>query len=182
MIETERLLLRPWLERDRAAFAAMNADPAVMDFPRPLTRAESDADIDHFVARWRADGFSFAAVERRSDRVFVGMVGLARYIAEAPICPCVEIGWRLPQHLWGHGYASEAARGWIDHGFAVLGLEEILAFTDRDNARSLAVMRRMGMRPDPARDFAHPEMPEGHKLSPQVVYAIGREEWLRGRG
>ena len=104
------------------------------------------------------------------------MVGLARCEMDAPISPCVEIGWRLPQALWGRGYASEAARAWIDHGFAVLGLAEIVAFTDPNHARSLAVMRRAGMRADPGRDFDHPEMPEGHPLRPQVVYAVGRDD------
>ena len=135
MPETDRLILRRWLPRDREPFAAMNADPAVMDFPRPLTRAESDAEMDGFVERWAADGFCWAAVERRSDGAFVGMVGLARCEMEAPICPCVEIGWRLPRALWGQGYATEAARAWLDHGFAELGLAEIVAFTDPGHAR-----------------------------------------------
>ena len=181
MLETERLILRRWLPRDREPFAAMNADPAVMDFPRPLTRAESDAEMDGFMARWAADGFCWAAVERRSDGAFVGMVGLSRCDMEAPVGPCVEIGWRLPRPLWGRGYATEAARGWLDHGFAELGLEEIVAFTDPGNARSLAVMRRLGMRRDPARDFEHPAMPDGHPLRPQVLWAIGRDAWERAR-
>jgi ribosomal-protein-alanine N-acetyltransferase len=181
MIATERLLLRRWLPRDREPFAAMNADPAVMDFPRPLTRVESDREMDGFIARWRADGFSFAAAERRSDGAFAGMIGLSRCEIDAPISPCVEIGWRLPRPFWGLGYATEAARGWVDHGFAALGLEEIVAFTDPDHAGSLAVMRKIGMQPDPARDFEHPEMPVGHPLRPQVVWAIAREAWERAR-
>jgi RimJ/RimL family protein N-acetyltransferase len=182
VIETERLFLRPWLPRDREPFAAMNADPAVMDFPRPLTPAESDAELASFVERWGTDGFCFGAVERRSDRAFAGMVGLARCHLDAPFCPCVEIGWRLPQALWGRGYASEAARAWLDHGFAALGLAEIVAFTDPNHARSLAVMRRIGMRPDPGRDFDHPEMPEGHPLRRHVLYAVDRDDWKRARG
>jgi ribosomal-protein-alanine N-acetyltransferase len=181
MIETERLVLRPWVADDRAPFAAMNADPAVMDFPGPLTREESDAEIDSFVERWQGDGFCFGAVERRSDRAFLGMVGLARCEMDAPFCPCVEIGWRLPQAYWGRGYASEAALAWIDHGFSRLGLAEIVAFTDPNHARSLAVMRRIGMEPDPARDFEHPDMPEGHPLRPHVVYAVNRDMWTKAR-
>ena len=180
-IETERLVLRRWLPRDRAPFAEMNADPAVMDFPRPLTRAESDAEMAAFEAGWAADGICWAAVERREDGAFAGMVGLARCTLDVPFSPCVEIGWRLPQALWGRGYASEAARGWLDHGFRGLGLAEIVAFTDPGHARSQAVMRRLGMRPDPARDFEHPEMPEGHPLRPQVLWAIDHAAWERSR-
>lgn len=181
MIETERLVLRPWLPRDREPFAEMNADPAVMDFPGPLTRAESDADIAYFMERWRADGFSWAAVERRDDGAFVGMVGLARCEMAVPFCPCVEIGWRLPRQAWGKGYASEAARGWLGHGLEALGLPEILAFTDVNHVRSQAVMRRIGMRPDPARDFDYPDLPEGHPLRPHVVFAIDRDGWEKSR-
>ena len=177
MPETERLILRRWLPRDREPFAAMNADPAVMDFPRPLTRAESDREMDAFIAGWAADGFGWAAVERRSDGTFAGMVGLSRCDMEPPVGRCVEIGWRLPRPLWGLGYATEAARGWVDHGFAELGLDEIVAFTDPGNTRSLAVMRKLGMRPDPARDFEHPAVPVGHPLRPQVLWAIRRDAW-----
>jgi ribosomal-protein-alanine N-acetyltransferase len=87
----------------------------------------------------------------------------------------VEIGWRLPRALWGQGYATEAARGWLDHGVATLGLAEIVAFTEPANARSLAVMRRLGMRRDPARDFSHPEFPpEAPKL---LFFTLAREAW-----
>ena len=107
------------------------------------------------------------------------MVGLQRFEADLPFCPCVEIGWRLPRAHWGQGYATEAARAWLDHGFGTLGLTEIVAFTDRANLRSLAVMRRLGMVRDPARDFDYAEFPAGDPRRPQVLYACkaaGREE------
>ena len=90
------------------------------------------------------------------------MVGLARCEMDVPFCPCVEIGWRLPQAALGAGLCQRGGAAWLDHGFARLGLAEIVAFTDPNHARSLAVMRRIGMEPDPARDFEHPAMPEGH--------------------
>jgi RimJ/RimL family protein N-acetyltransferase len=86
----------------------------------------------------------------------------------------VEIGWRLATEHWGQGYATEAARGWLDHGFDALGVAEVVAFTDAGNARSLAVMARLGMVRDPARDFVHPEFP---KDPPMLVHAIARERW-----
>ena len=177
VLRTARLILRRWLPGDRPSFAAMNADPAVMDFPRPLSRAESDAEMAGFVALWARNGYGWAAAERRSDGAFAGMVGFAPCNIDAPVSPCVEIGWRLPRPMWGQGYAAEAAQAWIGHGFAALGLPEIVAFTDPGNARSLAVMRKIGMMPDPARDFEHPEMPVGHPLRPQVVWTIRRSAW-----
>jgi RimJ/RimL family protein N-acetyltransferase len=177
-LETERLTLRRWRPQDRAPMAAISADPAVMDFPRPLTRDESDAELADFDARWQRDGFCFAAIERRADGVLLGMAGLARCDLGASLSPCVEIGWRLAPAHWGRGYATEAARAWLGHGLGTLGLDEIIAFTDPANRRSLAVMARAGMRRDPARDFEHPAMPPGHPLRPQLVCAAtapGRE-------
>jgi RimJ/RimL family protein N-acetyltransferase len=176
-IETERLLLRRWLPRDRAPFAALNADPAVMrHFPAPLTRQESDAVLVRLEDRWRNDGIGFAATERRSDGAFVGMVGLGRvrFAPTAPLDGAVEIGWRLAREHWGQGYATEAARAWLAHGFDTLGLDEIVAFTVPDNLPSQAVMLRLGMARDPARDFDHPALPLGSPLRRHFVFALRR--------
>jgi ribosomal-protein-alanine N-acetyltransferase len=175
MIETDRLRLRLWEPRDRAPFAELNADPAVMaHFPKPLDRAESDALIARFEAARAADGFSIAVAERRSDGAFLGMVGLARVrFPEVPaLADAVEVGWRLARAHWGRGYATEAARAWLAHGFGDLGLSEIVAFTVPANHRSQGVMRRLGMRHDAARDFLHPALPEGHPLRPHVLFAL----------
>jgi RimJ/RimL family protein N-acetyltransferase len=58
----------------------------------------------------------------------------------------VEVGWHLHPDSWGHGYATEGARGAIAHGFAS-GLREIYAVVRPDNERSLAVCRRLGLEP-----------------------------------
>lgn len=185
MIETERLLLRRWLPRDRAAFAAINADPDVMTyFPRCLDRTESDALLGRLQDRWQADGIGFAAAERRSDGAFAGMIGIGRVHFEAghPLDGALEIGWRLPRGFWGQGYATEAARGWLGYGFRTLGATEIVAFSVPPNHRSHAVMHRLGMREDPARRFEHPLLPRGHPLRPHLLHALGREAWKRGQG
>jgi RimJ/RimL family protein N-acetyltransferase len=172
VIETERLVLRPFEDRDRAGFAAMNADPSVMrHFPAMMSRVQSDAMLDRIAARWRDDGFGLAAVERREDGALLGMAGLSVVRLGLPLDGAVEIGWRLVHAAWGHGYASEAARAWLAHGFSVLEVAEVVAFTVPDNLRSQAVMRRIGMSPDPSRDFEHPALPEGHRLRPHVLFA-----------
>jgi RimJ/RimL family protein N-acetyltransferase len=73
---------------------------------------------------------------------------------------------------WGHGYATEAARLALGHGFAALALAEIVSFTSATNQRSRAVMERLGMRRDPKDDFDRPALPEGHPLRPHVLYRI----------
>ena len=177
ILETERLVLRPWAARDLAPFAALNADPQVRTFfPGVLDRAQSDATIARMADRRALDGFGFSAVERRSDGAFLGMCGLCRVRFDAPcaINGIVEIGWRLAAAYWGRGYATEAARGWLAHGFDTLGLDEIVAFAVPQNAASLAVMARIGMTPDPARDFDHPALPAGHRLRRHVLWARRR--------
>lgn len=179
MIGTERLLLRRWQERDLAPFAALNADPQVMALmPRLLDRAASDDLVARIEARWRDDGIGFAVAERREDGAFLGMVGLSVLRLDMLPAPAMEVGWRLARAHWGQGYAVEAARAWIAHGFGVLGLDEIVAITVPANARSLAVMRRLGMRERPERAFQHPALPEGHRLRPHVMHGLGRPDWM----
>jgi RimJ/RimL family protein N-acetyltransferase len=71
---------------------------------------------------------------------------------------------------WGQGYATEAARAALRHGFEDVKLPEIVAFTARANLASQSVMRRIGMSHDPARDFDHPGLAEDHPLRAHVVF------------
>jgi ribosomal-protein-alanine N-acetyltransferase len=176
-LHTDRLLLREWRDADRKPFAALNADPEVMEhFPAPLTREESDAFVDRMIARWTADGFGLWAVERASDGAFLGLTGLA-VPAWAPE-PSVEVGWRFARSAWGRGYATEAAGAAVRFGFEVLGLAEIVSYTTPGNVRSRRVMERLGMTRDPAGDFLHPRLPEGHPIRPHVTYRLSRDAWL----
>jgi RimJ/RimL family protein N-acetyltransferase len=150
-IRTERLLLRQWRDDDLAPYAALNADPRVMEhFPALLTREQSDASAARIRAHLAAHGFGLWAVEPVGVAPFIGFTGLARPAFEAPFTPCVEIGWRLAAAYWGRGYATEAAAAALRDGFERLGLAEIVAFTVPANRRSRRVMERLGMRHDPA--------------------------------
>lgn len=173
VLTTERLLLRRWRETDRGPFAALNADPEVMEhFPAPLTRAESDAALDRFDALFDTHGYGFSAVEERSTGTFVGFVGLAPVRFEAPFSDPAEIGWRLARSAWGRGYATEAARAALRDGFARLDLPSVVSFTPSSNVRSQAVMQRIGMEQVPGGAFDHPLLPEGHRLSRHVLYRV----------
>ena len=172
-LATPRLILRPWDEEDLDAFASLNADPEVMRyFVKPLDRAESDAMVARIRDHFDANGFGFWAVEAPGAARLVGMVGLARPRFEAHFTPCVEIGWRLARPYWGRGYATEAARECLRFAFEQLREEEVVAFTAVANARSRAVMGRLGMTRDPADDFDHPNVPDGHPIRRHVLYRI----------
>ncbi|MBA9002086.1 GNAT family N-acetyltransferase [Thermomonospora cellulosilytica] len=170
-VRTERLILRRWRERDRGPFAALNADPQVMEhFPATLDRAGSDAAIDRYETGFEANGYGIWALEVAATGEFIGLAGLSPVTFTAPFTPAVEIAWRLVRTAWGHGYATEAGRACLAYGFEALGLPEIVAFTSTTNLRSQAVMRRLGMTHDPADDFDHPRLPPGHRLRRHVLY------------
>jgi RimJ/RimL family protein N-acetyltransferase len=172
-LRTERLLLRGWSPEDRDPFAALNADPRVMEFIGPaMARERSDLFADRIEARLAEHGFGLWAVEVPGVAPFVGYVGIAIPSLEAPFMPAIEIGWRLDAAFWGNGYASEAARAALAFAFGTLGLDEIVAFTNVGNVRSRRVMERIGMTYDPESDFEHPSVPAGSPLRPHVLYRI----------
>jgi ribosomal-protein-alanine N-acetyltransferase len=170
-LRTLRLHLRPWRDEDLAPFAAMNADPRVMEFfPALLGREQSDAMVAGIREHFSGHGFGLWAVEVPGVAEFIGFVGLAIPRFEAHFTPCVEIGWRLAREHWGRGYATEAARAALDFGFRDLELEEIVSFTTAANVRSRAVMERIGMTRSPEDDFDHPAVSEDHPLRRHVLY------------
>jgi RimJ/RimL family protein N-acetyltransferase len=172
VLETPRLLLRRWRDDDRDAFAALNADPVVMElFVSPLTREESDDFVDRIEAHFDEHGWGLWAVEVKQSGAFAGFVGLWPP-SWAP--SLTEIGWRLAREHWGQGYATEGARAVLDDGFARLGLDEIVSFTTVTNVRSQRVMQKLGMTRNPADDFEHPNVPEGHPIRPHVLYRLRR--------
>ena len=180
---TDRLHLRRWTAADLRPFAALNADPEVMEyFPSTLSTEEVRVFIERVEAAFEDRGFSWWAVDTRHDGDFVGMVGLGRVGADYPFGPAVETGWRLARTAWGQGYAVEAARAALTYGFTALDLEEIVAFTTVANRRSRAVMDRLGMSHDPADDFDHPHLAAGHPLRPHVLYRLDRRRWVAGGG
>jgi RimJ/RimL family protein N-acetyltransferase len=174
MIQTDRLILRAFREEDRQPFAAINGDPRVNEWlGGPISAEQSDALVDRINAQIRDDGFGFFAAERKTDGRLIGMIGI-RAQKDAPPAPCLELGWRLEFDAQGQGFASEGAKALLDWGFATQGADEILAWTAHSNLPSQAVMRRIGMAHDPARDFDHPVLAEDHPLRRHVVFVAKR--------
>ena len=183
-LETERLRLRSWLDSDRDLFREINSDPKVMEFfPFRRTHAEADELMDKLNGLITGTGLGFYALELKETGEPMGFCGLS--LANLPdIFPpaTVEIGWRLATRFWGNGYVTEAGGALINWGFKKADLSEIVSFAVAGNRRSTAVMERIGLKRDAARDFDHPRVPASHpQLTGHVVYAITREEWKAGR-
>lgn len=178
-LRTDRLLLRPWRGSDNEPFAALNADPVVMEhFRSTLDRVESDAFVDRIATCWADRGWGLWAVEVPGFSPFIGYVGLwpADHVVPGTV---VEVGWRLSHDAWGRGYAPEAATEALRFGFDEIGFDEIVSFTVPQNRNSWRVMEKIGLRRRPERDFDHPVVdPVLHpNLVRHVLYAITRHEW-----
>lgn len=170
-LETERLRLRRWNDTDRVPFAAINADPLVMEFfPDVLTAAQSDQTFDRITHTFAEFGFGLWATEVRSTSTFIGFIGLSVPHYETHFTPCVEIGWRLASSHWGQGLATEGAQAALQFAEQSLRAEEVVAMTATINTRSRRVMEKLEMVRDPADDFDHPLVPAEHPIGPHVLY------------
>ena len=173
MLETERLLLRRWKESDREPFAAINADPRVMEFfPGTLTREESDALIDNIESHFVNHGFGLFAAELKAEQKLIGFIGLHVAGFQAHFTPCVEIGWRIGKEYWGKGLATEGSQAVVRWAFDRLTLDSLVSFTVPENVASRRLMEKLGMTHDPADDFDHPKLPPGHRLRKHVLYRL----------
>lgn len=87
-------------------------------------------------------GFGLWVTRERAGEGLVGFCGL-RFLDDAPE---VEVLYGVAPPYWGRGLATEMARAMIRHGFEYAGLDRILAISDTENAASVRVMRKLGMR------------------------------------
>lgn len=178
---TPRLRLRQWRDSDRAAFAAMNVDPAVMRyFAGLLSAASSDRNIDAWQQALAERGWANRAVELRATGQFIGCVGLSIPRRLFAFSSCVEIGWRLARAHWGQGQATEAARAALRVGFDLLQLQQVVSFTSLVNAPSRALMQRIGMTHS-GEDFEAPALPDGSPLRRHCRYRRTGDRWRAHR-
>jgi RimJ/RimL family protein N-acetyltransferase len=182
LIETDRIILRTWRASDRAAFAAMSADPRVMAHLSPLDGEEAiTAYLERNALHQARHGFSRWVMEERDTGAFAGVAGLRVVDFTAHFTPAVEIAWRMPVAFWGKGLATEAARACIEYGFNALKLREIVAITTSGNLRSRALMLRLGMTQNPTDDFIHPGLAADHPFQPCQLYRIANPHHDQGK-
>ncbi|ASV86878.1 acetyltransferase domain protein [Ochrobactrum quorumnocens] len=177
ILETPRLTIRNWEDRDRELLHVINSDDEVMRFfPFRRNRAESDKLFELLQTMIAETGLGFYALEEKQSGQCIGFAGLARTDLE-PYFPngTVEIGWRLARPFWGKGYVTEASKALLAYAFEALELPEVVSFAVFNNDRSTSVMQRINMVRDAASDFDHPRVPdETPHLKRHVVYRIGK--------
>lgn len=154
VLDTERLQVRPLSVDDAAAVRAVSGEP------HPGWLEWTAATYGQLEALRQPPYGERAICLREGGGELVGMVGVVPSMgpfAQLPgfggvigpatrMRPEVGLYWAVAPERRGNGYATEAARAVIDHGFAELGLARIVATTERANLASIAVMRRLGMR------------------------------------
>lgn len=169
MIETLRLILRPFSQDDLDEFAALNADPEAMRYigiGKPQSREQTQVRLNAILDHYQQHGFGLFAMVDKTSGEFVGFCGLQHLENTSEI----EVGYRLARRFWGIGLATEAARACVLYGFEQLGLERIVAVIQPGNAPSKSVAAKIGM------NF----IKHAHFYNADIeYYAITREEFGR---
>jgi ribosomal-protein-alanine N-acetyltransferase len=146
ILETDRLLLREYVEEDAEAFFKLNTDPEVMRFvpDKPLLNVEQARQrlIDHPIVDYRKYGFGRGACILKSTGEQIGFAGL-KYLEELGE---VDVAYRLLPVHWGQGLATEVALASVRYGFAVLSLEQIIGLVMPKNIASVRVLEKIGLR------------------------------------
>jgi ribosomal-protein-alanine N-acetyltransferase len=142
MLETPRLLFRPFKESDTEAVHGWFSDPEVFRFYTygPYLSLEKTAErISQYMAHLKKYGFAKNIVIEKSTGLLIGDAGLsfAEDIGE------VDVGYKFARSHWGKGYATEAAQAWVRYGFDQLGLERIVAIVHPQNVRSKRVVEKL---------------------------------------
>jgi RimJ/RimL family protein N-acetyltransferase len=140
---TARLRLEPTTEQHAAALFTLYADPAVAEWYGSYDRAAAEREAARMARGWQTDGIHKWFAYDRDTGEPVGRGGLSRIHLDG--ADRLEVGWVLHRRFWGNGYATEIGRAGLDVAFDELGAPEVVAFTEPHNARSRAVMERLGM-------------------------------------
>lgn len=145
-IRTSRLLLRELRESDFDDYAAMCADPEVMEYlgGTPMSASDAWRHMAMLMGHWALLGFGTWAVEESATGAFVGRIGLHYPHG----WPERELGWTLARGYWGRGLAAEGCRAVLQYVFGTLGWERLISLIDPENSRSIALAERLGARPE----------------------------------
>lgn len=164
IIETDRLQLRPLTMADLDDLIPVHSEPEVQRFIGSLGRAELIEWLTLVEDDWAKYGYGRAAIIDSATGRLVGRAGLKHF----PQFEETELGWVLHPDAWGHGFATEAARAWVQWGFENLDVPYLTSMIDPDNSRSIAVAQRLGMTP------VRPDILLGDAVT---VYSAPRNSW-----
>jgi RimJ/RimL family protein N-acetyltransferase len=168
-LKTERLYLRPFALADLDALAAMYGDPEVMTYVGDGSMRDRErvgTSLETMSAMQTERGFAPWAVEERAGGALVGECGL--YPLEG-VGPQIELTYTFARPAWGKGYATEAGRAALAFAFTAAGLAEVIAVAHPENAASVRVLEKLGMRADGTGQYYGAEL---------VRYVLTAADWM----
>lgn len=172
MIETARLRFRPFIPEDLPLLIEQRSDPEVNRYLGGIRLQNPDSlskRIQFYISCYETHGFGMCPMIWKETGEIIGGAGLQPLEETGE----VEVGYNIIKAYWGRGIGTEAARGWLDHGFNELGLDRIVAVAHPDNRASIHIMEKMGMK------YVKNDI---HYGSDCVFYAVTRDEFLKGEG
>lgn len=171
ILETERLLLRPFTRDDFDLLHSRHQDPQVVQYllySEPWTRETQETWLAELLGHYEADAMGHVALIRKSDGVLVGRSGLSSWLIEGE----VELGYTLWREFWGMGYATEGSQRWRDYAYEELQLPRLISLIQKENAGSMKVAQRNG--------FAYEsDIPRHNRTF--TIWAQSREQWQASR-
>ena len=171
-IRTQRLLLRPFEAADVEGITAMLADPEVTRWIGGVkSAAEAAASVLRMKESFRGRGWGTLAVVPHDTSQCVGYCGV-RPLAHTQEA---EIAFALSKGCWARGLGTEAGSACIDATFRALPLDSIVATVYPDNSRSIAVLKKLGMREESRVFGIWPD-------SLALLFRITRSDWARRSG
>ncbi len=141
-LETDRLLLRQFCERDFAEYERMTANMDVMRYTGGKTciGVEAWRHMASLVGHWQLRGYGYYAAESKANGKLVGRIGFGNPTG----WPGFELGWTLAPEHQGHGFATEAARRLLDYAFDEMDRSHVISLIHPDNTPSRRVAERLG--------------------------------------
>jgi len=145
ILETERLILRPFKSQDLDPFAKIVADSEVIRFAtytgNTMTRSQAWNWLCMMMGHWHLRGYGIWAVEERRTGELLGRIGLQflEWFDD------VELVWMLKQNAWRRGFSTEGAKAAIEFGFSNLDIPRLAAVIHIGNEPSVKLAERLEM-------------------------------------
>jgi len=143
-LETERLILKPYIKNDFDAFTVLRSDENVMEYMwgGTLSVTEAQQQFDGYLKAWVGMKYGMWAVFDRETGTYIGEAGYW----QREDCEGLTLRYLLHKTWWGRGLASEAVNAVLDYGFsAKVGIRKISALAYYKNTQSCRVLERAGL-------------------------------------